>query len=226
MRIPQLVAAVAVIGLVASGPAGAALDPAIKCQAVKLKLAGKYASCRLIADANAVKNGTAPDYSNCDAKIQAGWQKVEESIGGECPTIGDLEDVQDSMVECLPSSRYLIRIGVFSTHTFGGLQIEVNYSQASGGFQGAGTDVSCSPSIPGTLNAYDDREDTSDLVLGVVAPEGGFESPIEAWTCIFENLSLQDPVESDFTLTVTDAVNPSGNPVVGVVPGIVIEKIP
>jgi hypothetical protein len=87
MRISMLVAAIAVTGLVASGPAGAALDPAIKCQSVKLKLAGKYASCRLIAEANAVKNGTAPDYATCDAKIQAGWQKVEESIGGECPRL-------------------------------------------------------------------------------------------------------------------------------------------
>jgi hypothetical protein len=130
------------------------------------------------------------------------------------------------MVECLPSSRYLIRIGVFSTHTFGALQIEVNYGQTTGGFEGAGGEVSCSSSIPGTINAYDDREESSDLVLGVVHPTESFESPIEVWTCIFENLSLQDPVESDFALTVTDAVNPFGEPVAGVVPGIVIEKMP
>lgn len=46
---------------VALGGPAAALTPAQKCQAKKLKITGKYAFCRLKADAKAVKTGQPAD---------------------------------------------------------------------------------------------------------------------------------------------------------------------
>ena len=40
----------------------AAADPAVKCEAGKLKEAGKYANCRMNADSKAVKKDEDPDY--------------------------------------------------------------------------------------------------------------------------------------------------------------------
>jgi hypothetical protein len=224
MRIAEVAAALAVVGCLVPGTAGA-LDPAIKCHAAKLKLAGKYASCRLIADATAVKNATPPDYSTCDERLQTGWQKVENNIGGECPEIGDLEDVQDSIVECSLASRYLVRIGVVSTHTFSGVQLDVDYSQAAGAFEGAGSDVSCTVSIPGSLVVFDDDETTRALTVAVVNQDG-FESPIELATCIFEGLGIADPVPADFGFVNVQGADPNGDPIAGIQPGVVIEKLP
>jgi hypothetical protein len=44
------------------------LSPADKCEANKLKTAGKYGFCRLKADAKAIKTGGAVDYSKCDER--------------------------------------------------------------------------------------------------------------------------------------------------------------
>ena len=44
-----------------------ALDPALKCEATKLKTAGKYGFCRLKAEAKAVKRGESADFTKCEA---------------------------------------------------------------------------------------------------------------------------------------------------------------
>lgn len=71
-----------------------ALDPADKCEAGKNQEAGKYAQCRLKAEAKAIKKGLAPDYSKCDQKIAQKWSKLEEQADGACPSSGDRLDIQ------------------------------------------------------------------------------------------------------------------------------------
>jgi hypothetical protein len=226
MRLRSTLVAVASLAVLAPGFAGAVLDPAIRCQAIKLKLAGKYASCRLIADSTAVKNGTVPDYSTCDAKIAAGWQKVEESIGTECPTTGDLEDVQDSIVECLPSTRYLVRFQLTSDDYLGALQISVDYSLAAGEFEGADQSVSCTNVVPVTLYARDDDEATDNLRLGWLDIEGDdLVGPRELAYCVFETDGFPTPVPGDFTLTITDATDTNGFPVPSTAVGMTIERL-
>jgi hypothetical protein len=66
-----------------------AVDPADKCQADKLKEAGKYGFCRLKAESKAVKKGEAPDYGKCDLKYGEKWPSIESKAGGACPTSGD-----------------------------------------------------------------------------------------------------------------------------------------
>lgn len=67
----------------------AAADPAIKCESSKLTTAGKYDSCRLIADAKAVSAGLLADYSACSSKYASKWVSIESAGGGSCPTSGD-----------------------------------------------------------------------------------------------------------------------------------------
>lgn len=74
--------------LLIAGPAGA-VDPAAKCEAAKLKEAGKYGLCRLKAESRAVKKGEPAVYTKCDAKFVEKWGGAETKYGGACPTSGD-----------------------------------------------------------------------------------------------------------------------------------------
>jgi hypothetical protein len=77
-------------------PRGAlAADPAQRCQAAKLKQAGKYAACRLQAARKAALREQSPDLSACDLKLANAWERAEG--GGDCETAGDLAAIQDEL---------------------------------------------------------------------------------------------------------------------------------
>lgn len=80
------------------GRASDALSPADKCEASKNKIAGKYAFCRQKAEAKAIKVGSAPDYSKCDAKLSLKWMAAESSGGGMCPTNSDEAAMQGFII--------------------------------------------------------------------------------------------------------------------------------
>jgi hypothetical protein len=86
--IGKISACVALGSLVCGGGAWAA-SPADKCEASKLSTAGKYAFCRLKADAKALKTGGPPDYSKCDAAFTAKWAATETKAALACPSNGD-----------------------------------------------------------------------------------------------------------------------------------------
>jgi hypothetical protein len=86
----RMMAMAAGLALLCGTAAGAgALTAAEKCEAAKLKEAGKYGFCRLKAEAKAVKTGAAPDYSKCDDKYGLKWPAIESAGGGMCPSNGD-----------------------------------------------------------------------------------------------------------------------------------------
>jgi hypothetical protein len=74
-----------------------AQSAAERCEAAKLKLAGKYTLCRLKAEAKAVKSGGAADPSRCDSSLAQKWSAAESSAGGACPTEGDQAAVRDHL---------------------------------------------------------------------------------------------------------------------------------
>ncbi len=87
-----------------AGMALARPTDADKCEADKMKRAGKYAFCRMKAEANAVKKGEAPDYTKCDEKLAEKFGKAETKWGAECPTLGDVGEIQDQVTadsDCL-----------------------------------------------------------------------------------------------------------------------------
>lgn len=73
---------------------------AIKCESKKNMEAAKYAQCLLKQQAKAVKKGTAPDFSKCDAKLQKKWGKIEEKAEGACPSQGDQAPIQGFLGDC------------------------------------------------------------------------------------------------------------------------------
>jgi hypothetical protein len=89
----RLLAVAALVGLTVSlvPLAARAGDPAVKCEASKLKEAGKYSNCRLKADSKGVKKGEAADYTKCADKFTDKWGKVETKAGPTvCPSEADV----------------------------------------------------------------------------------------------------------------------------------------
>lgn len=85
----------AALGVLMFAGAGFAADPADNCRASKLKETGKYALCRMKAEARAVKTGQTADYAKCNSKIVDKFTKAEAKAGpGICPTEGDASDIQ------------------------------------------------------------------------------------------------------------------------------------
>lgn len=74
-----------------------AIDPAIKCQSDKLRLAAKYTACRLEAEAAAARTFAQPDFRKCKNAYLSGWQKAEtraRSRGTYCWTRDDAELIE------------------------------------------------------------------------------------------------------------------------------------
>jgi hypothetical protein len=84
-------------GVLLCSSASWAMDPSIRCQIDKLKLASKYTACRIKAAADAVKRFGSADFSPCDESFLAAWELAEArtiSRGVPCWTTGDGASVQ------------------------------------------------------------------------------------------------------------------------------------
>jgi hypothetical protein len=204
--------------------AGAALDPAVKCQAAKLKLTGKYASCRLIEDSTALKNGVPADYTTCNEKFQAQWNKVEASIG-ECLTEGDLEEVYNSIVQCVPTTDYIAHLFVTSPQPLGAVQVRYRYANADGEFEGLGYQVSCTSQTVDSVYVFEDRDEQKELVAGNIWGSQFPSGTVELGRCVFLNDGVAPPHPSEIQIVIDDAPDPSGNPIAGVQASIVFEPI-
>ena len=121
----------------------AGVTPAEKCEAAKLSAAGKYGACRLGAEKKAVLAGTAADYTKCDTKYMAAWDKAETKYGGACPTSGDQGPVQTAITDDTGDLRSHLDGGPLE----GGAQpLQTGQTQCD---QGAGTLGACPGSPTG-----------------------------------------------------------------------------
>jgi hypothetical protein len=83
------------------GLVGLAASPAIaggphpRCEAAKLGAAGRYAQCRLAAEAAALKKGGSPDFFKCEAGLAKTWSSSESRTA--CATSDDLDAVRDAL---------------------------------------------------------------------------------------------------------------------------------
>src|ERR1700690_2078889 len=73
---------------------GPKLTSGEKCIAGKLKAAGQYEVCRLVAEAKVLGTTGTPDFSQCDAAITGKWAKIESKANGACPVTGDEGSIQ------------------------------------------------------------------------------------------------------------------------------------
>ncbi|HSP95951.1 MAG TPA: hypothetical protein VL049_01725 [Candidatus Dormibacteraeota bacterium] len=79
-------------GLLFAASTALAVDPSIKCETDKLRLAAKYTACRLAADAEAARDFTTPTFDKCENTYLLAWAKAEEHArakGAPCWTEGD-----------------------------------------------------------------------------------------------------------------------------------------
>ena len=89
-----------VVAAVLCSSASWAMDPSVRCQVDKLKLSSKYVTCRLKAEAQAVKRFRAPEVDECDAAFYTAWNAAEErslSRGVACFSPGDAATVQAAL---------------------------------------------------------------------------------------------------------------------------------
>ena len=105
----------AAIAALVSVQSAHAVDPAVKCEASKLKEAAKYASCRLKAEAKGVQKSEAADYTKCEEKFTEKFNNAETKAGvGVCPSEGDeasinarVTDDADTVALLLSGTRYV-----------------------------------------------------------------------------------------------------------------------
>jgi dienelactone hydrolase len=71
-------------------------SPAVKCQAAKLKAAGKACDCRHGVVAKALASGGTPDFTKCADKLGAAFTKAEAK--GGCPATGEGTTVDGRLV--------------------------------------------------------------------------------------------------------------------------------
>src|SRR5689334_4025178 len=74
---------------------GSAHAQTAKCQAAKLKAAGKKASCELGAESKAASKATAADFTKCTAKFSSAWGKAEGKP--PCATTGDQSTIENKV---------------------------------------------------------------------------------------------------------------------------------
>jgi hypothetical protein len=74
----------ALAAILLSSATAMAADPAVKCEAGKLKGSSKYSACRLKAESKAVLKGVAADYTKCDDKLTQTWLKIETKAESAC----------------------------------------------------------------------------------------------------------------------------------------------
>ena len=104
--LPAILAAFSLAVLNAGG-AWADIGKAVKCEAARLKLAAKYASCTLKAQAAAVGKQTAVDLSGCVQKFDDKCASVEAKYGADCPATPDcasMRDIAQCASDLLPGS--------------------------------------------------------------------------------------------------------------------------
>ncbi len=132
-----------------------AIDPAVWCEAAKLKLAGKHLCCQLNAGSKARKGGSAADFTRCNLKFGPKWQKIEDSAGdGVCPTEADSARIS------AVSSRHVFEYTGLLSEDAVARRVFVTSSTFKGDLGGlAGADDICQTladreGLPGTYKAW------------------------------------------------------------------------
>lgn len=87
----------ALVATLLSGSSSGALTDAERCEMTKLKIAAKYASCRLKARQKSVATKTVPDDAICDDRYARVWADAESGAAGACPSNGDQTAVRTAI---------------------------------------------------------------------------------------------------------------------------------
>lgn len=167
-------------GILIATPVAAKPSPAQKCAADKNKEAGKYASCRLSAEAKAIRKGTTADHSKCDAKFQKKWERIDLRGAGQCPVTGDLTPVQGLVTTCGHEVTALIAGAAPGSCPAVGLPASgqtTTYGAGSDGAVQAGTGLSYTDNGDGTIT-----DNNTGLMWEKKDDSGGIHAVNEVYT--------------------------------------------
>jgi hypothetical protein len=196
-KIGWLACAALAIGVTTSG----AQTAASVCEAGKQKAAGKYAECRLIAEA---KFALVPDLAKltadlarCGAKQSKTWSQLEARAvqqGGACPSVGDQDAVQD----LLGSDTVVVATSLYGKPPLGGFIGVMLRTGATHCFEDALTAIPC----PSTAQ---DGELRKGLTRGYVDNGDGTITDKKT-TLTWEKMSDDDSIhDADITYSWTAA---------------------
>jgi len=174
--------AVAVLFIASNGWAA---DPAVKCETSKLKETGKYANCRLKAEAKGVQKNQAPDYSKCEANFTGKFNGAESKAGmGVCPSESDEPTInarvttETAEIAALLSGTRFVDNGLTVLDLTTGLEWERKTDPCPAGYTASGTYTTEFPTN-GTFSITVDASGTTwtgsatDSLLGGPSPCSG-----------------------------------------------------
>ncbi|HYC57249.1 MAG TPA: DUF1566 domain-containing protein [Candidatus Binatia bacterium] len=110
-----LALALAAAVLCVPAEATAQSDPTTTCHVKKLDTARTYGACRLKTVSKSVKKGTIPNFEKCDTSFDRKWTSIELTGGGNCPTSGDGELIQEEIQEDTDTIAGLLATGTLPT---------------------------------------------------------------------------------------------------------------
>jgi hypothetical protein len=86
--------AFAAVVLLSEVAASQAATDAEKCEAARLKLAGKYAQCLLGAEAKGILKDEIADFTKCSTKYDEKCAAILAKYGAECPLPADCASIK------------------------------------------------------------------------------------------------------------------------------------
>ncbi|MBI5503226.1 MAG: DUF4215 domain-containing protein [Deltaproteobacteria bacterium] len=89
------------------------------------------------------------------------------------------------------------------------LDWQLGYQSAPGEFAGSGGKVACTNLRPGSLASFNDIESERNIRGGVINV-AGFQAPTDIARCQFLPVSIDEPITSDFVMTVIQATDADG----------------
>jgi cysteine-rich repeat protein len=118
----------------------------------------------------------------CDTGAFCGDGVIEADE--ECDDGDETASCTDDCQLTRNSQRCAVTFAATGSGSLGGVQFGVDYSDASGEFQGEGIDVDCSDALPSSYTVVDDVDASQQLNLAMISP-GGVALPTDLWTCTF-----------------------------------------
>ncbi|HYC54550.1 MAG TPA: hypothetical protein VEL28_06410 [Candidatus Binatia bacterium] len=147
-----------------------------------------------------VLEATDPDGGAVDAAVEVSLPDCDPPA-----TTTSTTSTTTSTLE-LPERSCDVTFRLNGSNTIAALDWQILYPNASGEFAGSAGGVECDTLPSGTLASYNDIEAQSKVLAALINPTG-FATPAGIATCRFIPSGDEDPVASDFQVTVKKATN-------------------
>ncbi len=148
-----------------------------------------------------------PVASVTDISCSGGAGSTTTTFGGTTTT-----STTSTTSTTFPGSPFCwVRVSMTTNESLGSLQYDLDYSGASGEFEGSADSVTCENLVGGAISTMAD--DDVDTVGVAVISLSGFTGPTDVTRCVWLP-SGADPVAGDYSITIVDASDTDAMPVI------------